>query len=73
MNSDRARQQAEKAFKQDERAGGGHKTMTDYEARSRDIREKIERLRAIQFARQAQEQTEPQEPANTKRQTRREK
>jgi hypothetical protein len=39
MNSDQARQQAEKAFKQDKRARDGQRAMTNYEARSRDIRE----------------------------------
>ncbi len=63
MNSDRARQQAENAFKQ--RARSGQNTMTDYEARSRDIREKIKRLRAIRFANQAQEQDSKREKGKT--------
>ena len=61
MNSDRARQQAENAFKQVGGARKGQSAMTDYEARSRDIREKIDRLRAIRFANQAQEQNSKRE------------
>ena len=56
MNSDHARQQAEKAFKQTQGERGGQNATTDYPARSRHIREKIQRLRAIRFAKQAQEQ-----------------
>jgi len=56
MNSDHARQRAEKAFKQNEDARGAQSAMTDYETRCRDIREKIERLRTLRFAKEAQEQ-----------------
>jgi hypothetical protein len=56
MNSDHARQQAEKAFRQNEDARGAQSAMTDYEIRCRDIREKIERLRALRVAKETQEQ-----------------
>ena len=57
MNSDHARQQAEKAFKQNQGERGGQNATTDYAARSRDIREKIERLRAVRLANQTQKQS----------------
>jgi len=56
MIDDRARQWAEKSFKQEEPARDGRKAMTEYEARARAIREKTERLRALRLAKEAQEQ-----------------
>ena len=50
MNSNQNRQRAEKSFKRD-----GRKTMTEYEARAREIREKTEHLRALRLAKEAQE------------------
>jgi hypothetical protein len=47
MISDQARQQAEKSFKQKERARDGRKAMTEYEARARTIREKTARLKVL--------------------------
>ena len=56
MNDDRARQQADKSFKQEERARDGRKATSEYETRAREIREKTERLRALRLAKEAQEQ-----------------
>ena len=56
MNSDQARQRAEKSFKQEEPARDGRKAMTEYEARARDIRKKTEHLRALRLAKEAQKQ-----------------
>jgi hypothetical protein len=50
MNSDSNRQRAEKGFRRDSR-----KTMTEYELRAREIREKTERLKALRLAKEAQE------------------
>jgi hypothetical protein len=61
MNSDQARQRAEKSFKQEARALDGRKAMTEYEAQVLAIREKTARLRALRLAKEAQAQNE--EPA----------
>ena len=61
MTSDQARRQAEKSFKQEERARDGRKAMTEYEAQARATREKTARLKALRLAKEAQAQTE--EPA----------
>jgi hypothetical protein len=50
INSDQARQRAEKSFKQKERARDGRKVMTEYEAQVRTIREKTARLKALRLA-----------------------
>lgn len=50
MNSDQVRQRAEKGLKHH-----GRKTLIEYEARAREIREKTERLRALRLAKEAQE------------------
>ena len=39
MNSDQARQRAEKSFKQEERTRDGRNAMSEYEAQARTIRE----------------------------------
>jgi hypothetical protein len=57
MNSDDARQRAEKNFKRDERDRDARKPMTDYEIRVLTIREKTERLKALRLAKEAQVQT----------------
>jgi hypothetical protein len=57
VNSDQARQRAEKSFKQEEHARDGRRAMTEHEARARAIREKTERLRALRLPKEAQEQS----------------
>jgi hypothetical protein len=58
MNSDQARQRAEKRFKQEQRARDGQKAMIEYEVQARATREKTERLKALRLAKEAQVQTE---------------
>ncbi len=58
MNSDQARQRAEKRFKQEERARDSQKAMIEYEVQARTTREKTARLKALRLAREAQVQTE---------------
>jgi hypothetical protein len=58
MNSDQARQRAEKRFKQEERARDGQKAMIEYEIQARATREKTARLKALRLAKEAQAQTE---------------
>jgi hypothetical protein len=58
MNSDQARQQAAKRFKQEERARDGQKAMIEYEVQARATREKTARLKALRLAKEAQVQTE---------------
>ncbi len=58
MNSDQARQRAEKRFKQEERARDGQKAMIEYEVQARATREKTARLKALRLAKEAQVQTE---------------
>ena len=53
MNSDLARQRAEKSFKKEERARDGRKAMSEYEAQTQAIREKTERLKALRLAKEA--------------------
>ena len=62
MNSEQARQQAEKRFKQEERAQDGRKAMTEYEAEARVTREKTARLKALRLAKEAQARDEPPPP-----------
>jgi len=50
MNSDQARQRAEKRFKQEERARDGQKAMIEYEIQARATREKTARLKALRLA-----------------------
>ena len=65
MNSDQARQRAEKRFKQEKRALDGRKAMTEYQAQALATREKMARLKALRLAKEAQEQNEepPAKPA----------
>ena len=58
MNSDQARQRAEKRFKQEERARDGQKAMIEYEVQARATREKTARLKALRLAKEAQVQTD---------------
>ena len=54
MNSEQARQRAEKSFKKEERVRDGRMAMTEYEAQARTIREKTEHLKALRLAKEAQ-------------------
>ncbi len=72
MTSDQARQQAERRFKQDERARDRRKAMAEYEIQARAIREKTARLKALRLAKEAQAQNEallakPAEPPTRRR------
>ena len=58
MNSDQARQRAEKRFKQEERARDSQKAMIEYEVQARTTREKTARFKALRLAREAQVQTD---------------
>ena len=59
MNSEQARQQAEKRFKQEERARDGRKAMIEYEAEAVATRKKTARLKALRLAKEAQLRSEP--------------
>ena len=54
MNSDKAREQAEKSFKKEERAQDARKAMTDYECQALATREKIARLKELRLAKEAE-------------------
>ena len=51
--SDEARARAEANFKKEQRAKEGAKAMMEYQANSRLVREKTERLRALRLAKEA--------------------
>jgi hypothetical protein len=51
--SEQARARAEASFKKEERAKEGAKAMLEYQANSRLVREKTERLRALRLAKEA--------------------
>jgi len=53
MNSDDARQRAEKSFKHEE-PGRAQKPVTEYEAQAIAIREKSARLKTLRLAKEAQ-------------------
>ena len=53
IRSDEARARAEANFKKEERAKEGAKAMLEYQANSRLVREKTERLRALRLAKEA--------------------
>jgi hypothetical protein len=55
MTSDEARARAEANFKKEERAKDGAKAMMEYQANSRLVREKTEKLRALRLAKEAAE------------------
>ena len=58
MNSDEAKQRAQRLFKQPgTNRPDGSTPMPDYEARSREVREKIEYLRSLRLAAQARGKT----------------
>ena len=48
-----ARSRAEANFRKEERAKDGAKAMMEYQAQSRAVREKTERLRALRLAKEA--------------------
>jgi hypothetical protein len=54
MNSDQARQRAEKSFKKEERVQDARKAMTDYECQALATREKTARLKELRLAREAE-------------------
>ena len=53
--SNEARARAEASFRKEERAKEGAKATTEYQANSRMIREKTERLKALRLAKEAAE------------------
>ncbi len=53
--SDAARARAEASFRKEERAKEGAKAMMEYQANSRMVRERTERLRALRLAKEAKE------------------
>jgi hypothetical protein len=50
VDSDQARQRAERLFKKEQRAQDGRAAVTEYEAEARATREKTERLKALRLA-----------------------
>ena len=53
--SNEARARAEASFSKEERAKEGAKAMMEYQANSRMVREKTERLKALRLAKEAAE------------------
>jgi hypothetical protein len=53
VNSDQARQRAERSFKKEERAHDARAAVTEYETESRATREKTARLKALRLAKEA--------------------
>ena len=53
--SDEVRARAEANFKKEERAKDGARAMMEYQANSRLVREKTEKLRALRLAKEAAE------------------
>jgi hypothetical protein len=53
MNSDKARQRAEKSFKKEQRAQDGRKAMIEYEFQALATREKTARLKELRLAKEA--------------------
>ena len=51
--SDEARVRAEANFRKQERSKDGEQAMMEYQANSRMVREKTERLRALRLAKEA--------------------
>jgi hypothetical protein len=54
MNSEQARQRAERNFKREERALDSQKAMAEYETQARATREKTAALKALRLAKEAQ-------------------
>jgi hypothetical protein len=68
------KKQAERSFKQEERARDGRKAMAEYEVQARATRAKTERLKVLRLAKEAQAQSEEPAPKQPERRpTRREK
>jgi hypothetical protein len=57
MGSNKARQRAEKSFKQEERAQNGRKAMIEYESQAVATREKTARLKELRLAKEARERS----------------
>jgi hypothetical protein len=57
MSSNKARQRAEKSFKQEERAQNGRKAMIEYESQAVATREKTARLKELRLAKEARERS----------------
>ena len=53
VRSSEAKARAEASFKKEERAKEGAKAMTEYQANTRMVREKTERLKALRLAKEA--------------------
>jgi uncharacterized lipoprotein YmbA len=53
MNSDKARERAERHFRKEERAQDGRKAMIEYESQALATREKTVRLRELRLAKEA--------------------
>jgi hypothetical protein len=54
VNSDQARQRAERIFKKEERAQDARKAMTEYERQAFATREKTAHLKELRLAKEAQ-------------------
>jgi hypothetical protein len=57
--SNDARARAEASFRKEERAKEGAKAMMEYQANSRMVREKTERLKALRLAKEAADKERP--------------
>jgi hypothetical protein len=67
VNSEQARQRADRNFKREERALDGRKAMAEYEAQAVATRKKTARLKALRLAKEAQLRSEPPAPKLTER------
>jgi hypothetical protein len=54
VNSDQARQRAQRSFKKEERAQDGRAAVMEYETEARVTREKTARLKALRLAKEAE-------------------
>jgi hypothetical protein len=54
MNSDKARERAERYFRREERAQDGRKAMIEYESEALATREKTARLKELRLAKEAE-------------------
>jgi hypothetical protein len=59
VNSEQARERAERNFKREERALDGRKAMAEYEAQAVATRKKTARLKALRLAKEAEARNEP--------------
>ena len=57
--SNDARARAEASFRKEQRAKEGAKAMMEYQANSRMVREKMERLKALRLAKEAADKERP--------------